>query len=369
MKGPPPYPAALERLRGQLHWFPVPLTWNTETISVGDAARFAARKAKPLRSPGKIYDDPGDEVTRGWIPLNLPDGFTGWVALSDAEPGYASRPGKTLLTGETSSPGLFRRVDGLSYRAERQLVLPGAVAVLDGPWSLDLSYQGVSPHAREDELRSQAHQELVRAGRDEVLHGPLSGPRTALISALLPHLDEEDRDFLHGRILQAADDVPQEFRFDPFAEKRPELSPWDKLVEQASLSIRLRRGPGFEKASRILTHPCHVDGLYSRSWEGLAQLAGDAYSKEDERYLGFLVYVWVAFDNVKPPLTEVPALLRSLPSGRGLHYNWGHYVRNRLAQLGTAHKDQLPWLCQEWQDSLPSEGYDKVRQWCRKPTP
>lgn len=327
VKGLQPYPAALERLRGRMAWFPVPLVWNKETVSVGDTSRA------------------------GWIPLShLPEGFSGWVSLSDAE------------------PGLVRRVDGLSYRAERQFVLPGGLAVLDGPWSLDLSYQGVSPNASDEELRAQAHQELVRAGRDEVLQGPVQRDRAALISALLPHLDEETCDTLHERILAAADDVPQDYSFDPFGDKRPELSPWDKLVERASLAVYERRRPGLAKASRLLTHPRHADGLYSRSWEWLRHLASDAYSEDDPRYWSFLVYIWVGFDTVTPPLLEIPVLLRRLPSGRRIHYNWGHYVRNRLTQLGMKHKAQLPWLCQEWLDNLPAEGYDLARQWCRAPT-
>ena len=90
---------------------------------------------------------------------------------------------------EGSLPGLFIRVDGLTYQLADRFVLPGATVVLDGPWQTSLSYQAIRGDKRRQELRRQATDLLLEKAADMALFGPLEPDRIEFYRAFIEAIE------------------------------------------------------------------------------------------------------------------------------------------------------------------------------------
>lgn len=312
-------------LRERLNWYPVPLHWGPELVSAGDLDHG-------LRSiPGM------EEPPRGWGTL------------------------------EASAPGLYLRADGLSFRLSSEIGIPRAAVVLDGPWKLDLSYQGVVSEIPK-EHKERAESWVFTEALEAMVEGELDRARAPVYQTLLWRCPDEERlDRLHNRIVNEADDLPGRYRYPLFENTEWARRDWDKLVETSCRWVRQRRLMAFGKACRLLTHPMYLRHQFDKDWTLLTSLALDAYPGREERYWRYLLHAWIGFPDVTPALEDVPDLLRHLYLA-GDHFSWEKTVKARLVELARKHESRLPELSEQWKACLPQRRFEEARRWCDHPT-
>jgi serine/threonine-protein kinase len=98
---------------------------------------------------------------------------------------------------EGSRPGLFIRVDGLTYQLAERFVLPGATVVLDGPWQTSLSYQAIRGDKRRQKLRGQASDLLLEKAAETALCSPLRSDQIAFCRDFIEAIESDKlRDLL-----------------------------------------------------------------------------------------------------------------------------------------------------------------------------
>ena len=90
-----------------------------------------------------------------------------------------------------SRPGLFIRVDGLTYQLAECFVLPGATVVLDGPWQTSLSYQAIRGDKRRQKLREKATDLLLEKAAEVALYSPLESDRIEFVRAFIETIESD----------------------------------------------------------------------------------------------------------------------------------------------------------------------------------
>lgn len=106
-----------------------------------------------------------------------------------------------------SRPGLFIRVDGLTYQLADRFVLPGATVVLDGPWQTSLSYQAIRGDKRRQKLREKATDLLLEKAASTALCSPLRPDRMEFYRAFIEAIEVDKLKALVDRVLLTSQDA------------------------------------------------------------------------------------------------------------------------------------------------------------------
>jgi serine/threonine protein kinase len=269
--------------------------------------------------------------------------------------------------------GLSLRVDGLCYDALPEFVLPQTRVVVDGPWSVDLSYQvGLENDLRRMEVEELAGEWLLNAATYRTLESPIDFARSRFYLSLLSQVtDAAHLELLSSRVIEARSAPAAREQYSLHLENHIGADPDTlKLLEHACRYIRLNKNfASFQWASRILSDPLIFDDQDPKSWETTLNLADDAFPQKGDIYWLFLLRSWVRFDAIHPPLEWVLPLLSRL----GLipkheRYQWDRPLMNRLASAARQTPEKLQEVARDWGGSLPKDGFSVTRQWCATPT-
>lgn len=257
----------------------------------------------------------------------------------------------TLETNLASEwPGLFLRVDGLSYGKPDGSLLPGVRMVLAGPWKTDLSFRGLVADTRQTTLIKEATGWLLQIATQDALEKPYLASRSTWYHALLDRLSTSDKEVakIHLHIVKST----------PYPSSK-----LDYLVERSCAYVYENRLEEWPKACRILALPAY---LSSRPWPEMRSLALDAYGEENDHFWKFLLQAFLKFQNMEPSRDELRELLSRVhlipEENRSL---WDPSLQAILSKLIGQMPHPPMELRKEWLELLPAHDFLQTRSWLR----
>lgn len=271
-------------------------------------------------------------------------------------------------------PGVYLRVNGLAYRVGATPSPPGtsfgpkgpagAVLVLDGPWPLDLSYQGIPHGARREDLESLAWEMLLKRVTDLLLEHPINLQRPELYFTLTTYpVPRETLEKFHHRVVLAAPEIPGA----SLSWRAPGEPQESRFLATAAAQVRTEEKSSSRKAARLLTAPAVYDNWPGRSWTDALSIARQAYPAKAADYWRFLLRSWVKHGGRPEPRTEVSELLkwlREIPESE--QTEWDLELRLRLRETAAESSEPTTQLCAHWESCLPP-GFSATREWLNQP--
>jgi hypothetical protein len=255
-------------------------------------------------------------------------------------------------------PGLFVRVDGLTYQLSGFFEWSEAVVILSGPWKLSLSYQAIRGDKRRKELALLARELLLK---EVALNARIDLGKGSIYETVLNGVeDPEVRDVLHQRIVSVAEVPPLDDPEREFSRSPNQSSYFNALVANSCEVIFQQKLPLIGAASRLLTTPDYFQEY--REWAEIEELAKLAFEDESEAQLRFLLRAFLLFPQESLPLERATSLLQHLELVPWQsRYGWDQNLGESLQAV--VKRDNQAFRCcrEEWLKLLP-EGFEGTQR-------